>query len=227
MANLVRCFALYCCLSGFGAASFAQTVTPVGLPLLEPCKECHGIDGVGLKPEVPHLDRQVYVYLQESIELLKSGKRLSAVAQHIPEPWTTADIQAAARYYNRLQGVRPVEPVDSLKEAQGKEVFLEKCEACHEDGGRRTDYRGTGSAILAGQNKNYLASQIRAYLTGQRPALTFMKKNSFLGTPLSVNGNVVGARLEKVADADVEPLAHYLAAQRAADPVSPQVRKRR
>lgn len=224
---LARFFAFFLCVSNFGSLASAQTAAPVGLPSLEPCAECHANDGIGLKPEVPHLDRQVYVYLQESIEQLKSGGRLTAVAQHIPQAWSATEIQSVARYYSGLQGVRPEVPVDSVKAARGKEVFLEKCEACHEDGGRRTDYRGTGSPILAGQNENYLAGQIRAYLIGKRKVHTFMKRNAFLGTPLAVNGHVVGVRLEKVVDADVEHLAHFLASQRTIDRDSMSVRKRR
>jgi len=216
MTTLVRCLVLCSSLSGLGLPAGAQTVVPA-VPLLGSCTECHANDGVSKAPEVPHLDRQTYVYLQESIELLQSGVRPTSVAEHIPQQWSLTDIQTVARYYSRLQGVRPPEPVDPVKAAQGKEVFLEKCETCHEDGGRRTDYRGTGSPILAGQRIPYLTAQIRAYTTGRRQFLVDMHRRQFTGAPLVVNGYVIRERLDPVSDADAEALAHYLAARQPYD----------
>lgn len=182
--------------------------------LLLPCAGCHGTEGASASPEVPHLDGQLAAYLEESIDLLGRGKRKSAVADHVPATWTAADVRIVAEFYSRNKGRREVEEVDADRAAAGREIFLERCETCHESSGRETDSRGAAVPILAGQRMRYLAGQLRAYLDGERMFLLPMKQAAFIGKPVVVAGQAVGEQGERISRADIEALAAFLAGVR-------------
>jgi cytochrome c553 len=83
--------------------------------------------------------------------------------------------------------------------------------SCHENGGRDPDYRGSGSARLAAQRMDYLREQLRAYLGGQRKFLLGVKRQSFLGQPISVRGGQVREQLNPISESEVEAIVHFLA----------------
>ena len=180
--------------------------------LLQTCVDCHGSSGESVSPEVPHLDRQLASYLEESMDLLIKKQRPTKLAEHVPSSWTAEQVKLVATFYSASIPPRPPEPVDVDKATEGKEVFQERCQHCHENGGREPDSKGMGSAILAGQRIKYLENQINAYLTHKRKFLTVMKERAFAGGALVVNGHVISDRMTKLTKKDAELIAHYLAA---------------
>lgn len=216
---------------GFGAEPGpAGTVAPDAAPLaamMAPCAECHGPEGASVKPEVPHLDRQDIPYLIESMSLLAVGQRPSGVAGHVPASWTASDRRAVSAFYSGARPARAPETFDKEKAAAGREVFLERCESCHENGGRDPDYRGAGSARLAGQRMDYLRAQLRSYLGGKRKFLVGVKRQSFLGLPISVQGGQVRERLDPIGEPEIEAIVHFLASNPIDDPKPAGRRARR
>lgn len=194
--------------------------------LLVTCVQCHGWDGLGNSPHTPFLNGQTLAYLTESLALLQTGKRPTEVNGHIPADWGPAQRALVANHYAGLDFSVPPAEVDAAQQERGRQIFFEKCEACHEDGGRATDYRGTGSPILAGQKLHYLRSQIRAYLSGRRSYLVDMKRQAFRGAPLTVNSLRIGERRDPVSVADAEALAHFLAGNVRAEPKPSRRRSR-
>ena len=201
----------------FGAESGAADPARLAA-LMTPCAECHGPEGASAQPGVPHLDRQDVAYLIESLALLAVGQRPTKVAGHVPADWTANDRRAVAAFYNRIRPVRAPESFDNEKLATGREVFLERCESCHENGGRDPDYRGSGSARLAGQRMDYLREQLRSYLGGKRKFLVGVKRESFLGMPIGVRGAQVRERLNPIGETEIEAIVHFLASNPIDDP---------
>lgn len=207
------------------AVAFAE-ISPEDLTSV--CRPCHGAIGISETPDVPHLDGQVYAYLMESIELLQNGHRHSSVRDHIPADWTDSEIAAAANFYNQSVGEREAQTIDGELFERGEQLFLERCESCHEGGGNFTDYRGTGSPRLATQRLIYLREQILAYASGQRKAMVEMKRVAFSGAPLTVNEVQIGPSRGAITPDDAEALAHFLAGNdRSAPSAEPKSRRSR
>lgn len=191
-----------------GAAPSAALPTEV---VLRECANCHGPNGVGVSPEVPHLDGQLHSYLIESIELLKTGIRPTKVANHIPATMAPGQIIELADHYSRSTGHRNGEMTDQGKVQQGRMIYSERCLHCHEENGRETDQRGLGSPYLAGQPLGYLREQILAYLSHERKYQIFMKENVFDGRAIVINGHTIRRSIGRLSRDDVEALAHFLA----------------
>ena len=174
------------------------------------CTACHrpGPDA-GSAP--PHLDGQTRAYLVESIELLRDGGRATSVGGHVPPDWDARRVASVARAFEGMRLSRPAEPVDAALSARGRTVFRDRCETCHPSDGRESDSRGAGSAILAGQRIAYLSSQMRAYLSGERPYLVGMKRRAFTGEPMVLRGIAVEAPGDPLTSADADAIAHFLA----------------
>lgn len=213
------------------AGESAETDLPAEPPsapaLTEPCMECHGADGASAKADVPHLDRQDRGYLIESLEMLASGERPSKIPDHVPRAWSTEELRVVAGFYNQSIGTRPHEPFDPKKAKLGRAVFMERCETCHENAGRDTDYRGSGSPLIAGQPIAYMIEQLQAYLKGQRKVLVSVKKESLLGLPMTVKGGQAREKTSRIGDAEVEAIAHFLAANPLPGPNAKGRKKRR
>lgn len=197
-----------CLATGFVQAATAPP-TP-GTPTTQ-CQTCHGERGVSVSSDVPHLDGQTTPYLVESMELLRTKGRRSAIADHIPSDWDSKRMLDVARFYSASSGHRDPEKTDPEKVRRGNELFHDRCEVCHDSDGRESDSRGAGSPIIAGQRIDYLIGQIRAYVTGERPSFVGVKDQSFQGQPLTVRGVSVREGGSKITESDGEAIAHFLA----------------
>ena len=63
------------------------------------CKNCHGLDGKGAGPAIPHLSAQREAYLVASLKEYKEGKRTHAALQDIAAKMSDADMRNIAAYY--------------------------------------------------------------------------------------------------------------------------------
>ncbi|MBI2316687.1 MAG: cytochrome c4 [Betaproteobacteria bacterium] len=158
------------------------------------CKVCHGLDGKGVAPGIPHLAAQRERYLLGSMKEYKDGKRSHAALKDKMAQMSDADARSVAAYFASLPPVVATAAIDvkhsSLYE-KGK-ALASACTKCHgEDGNSKTP----GTPSLAGQQPHYLVAAIQEYHQGERKTAT-MK-----------------SMLRESNKTDLENLAVYFAAQ--------------
>src|SRR3990172_7501302 len=66
------------------------------------CKACHGLDGKGVAPAIPHLAAQRERYLVASLKEYKDGKRTHAALRDMTANMSEADMRNIAGYFARL-----------------------------------------------------------------------------------------------------------------------------
>ena len=137
------------------------------------CKACHGADGGGVAPAIPHLAAQRERYLLASLNEYKNGKRTHAALRDIATNMSEADLRNVAAYFASLPPI-PGKVAADVKHTspyeKGKQLAAE-CAKCHgEDGNSKTP----GTPTLAGQQPHYLVAAILEYHRDDRK-MTSMK----------------------------------------------------
>src|SRR5450830_185043 len=66
------------------------------------CKACHGANGGGVAPAIPHLAAQRERYLLASLNEYKDGKRTHAALRDIATQMSEADMRNVAAYFAGL-----------------------------------------------------------------------------------------------------------------------------
>src|SRR6266545_3111982 len=130
------------------------------------CRGCHGLDGKGVAPAIPHLAGQRERYLVTALAEYRDGKRSHAALRDIATHLNSADARNVAAYYAGLPPVpasakngHVVSPYE-----RGK-VAAAPCMSCHgEDGNSKTP----GTPNLAGQQPRYFLTAVQEYLMGAR-----------------------------------------------------------
>ena len=132
------------------------------------CKGCHGLDGKGAAPAIPHLAAQRESYLLASLRAYKEGKRVHAALKEIAAHMSDADARNLAAFYAGLPPVRVAagEPKAASPYERGKELAA-ACAKCHNADGNSTT---PGIPSLAGQQPHYLVVAIQEYLGKERKA---------------------------------------------------------
>jgi cytochrome c553 len=166
------------------------------------CKGCHGLEGGGAAPGIPHLAAQRERYLFASLKEYKDGKRHHAALRDLTGQMTESDMRQVAAYYASLPPVAAAAAKDIQVPSPYQEgrALAAPCAKCHgEDGNSKTP----GTPSLAGQQPHYLAMAIQEYHEGQRSDPT-MK-----------------SMLRASNKLDVEKLVMYFAAQVPAQRAAP------
>ena len=133
------------------------------------CKGCHGIDGKGVAPAIPHLAGQRDLYLAEAIREYRQGKRTHAVLREIAGRITDADARNVSAYYASLPSVTTALPSAASARSpyeEGKTLAV-ACAKCHSEDGNSTT---PGIPSLSGQQPRYLVVAIQEYLNKERKA---------------------------------------------------------
>jgi len=137
------------------------------------CKACHGADGGGVAPAIPHLAAQRERYLLASLNEYKDGKRTHAALRDIATHMSEADLRNVAAYFASLPPV-PSKATADVKHTSPYEkgkLLAAECAKCHgEDGNAKTP----GTPTLAGQQPHYLVAAILEYHRDDRK-MTSMK----------------------------------------------------
>lgn len=137
------------------------------------CKACHGANGGGVAPAIPHLAAQRERYLLASLNEYKDGKRTHAALRDIAKNMSEADLRNVAAYFASLPPVPNTTTADVKHTSpyeKGKALAAE-CAKCHgEDGNAKTP----GTPTLAGQQPHYLVAAILEYHRDDRK-MTSMK----------------------------------------------------
>lgn len=167
------------------------------------CARCHGLNGKGTGPEIPNLAAQNASYLLFTLRAYKAKTRGSEPMQSVVASLTGADVVNVAGYYASLKpittGAAPavIAPKPATVPSQAAAVAAGKaataaCAGCHGMDGKSLV---PGTPDLAGQNPQYLASAIRAYMEGSR------------------KHPVMQGAVAKLSKADVENLAIFYSEQ--------------
>ncbi len=131
------------------------------------CKACHGLDGKGVAPGIPHLAAQRERYLLLALTEYKDGKRTHAALRELAGRLNPTDLRNVVAYYSSQPPPSPASGKDSIQATlaeKGKALGV-ACEKCHgEDGNSRTP----GTPSLAGQQPHYLVTAIQEYHRGDR-----------------------------------------------------------
>jgi cytochrome c553 len=165
------------------------------------CKACHGLDGRGTAPAIPHLAAQPERYMVESLNAYKEGKRVHAVLRDLTGHMSATDTLNVAAYFSSLPPVAPG-PAKAAPPApyeRGK-ALAQPCAKCHnEDGNSKTP----GIPTLAGQQPSYFVVAVHEYLDAERKR-----------SPMH-------AMLPRLSKADLESVALYFASQTPAQRPAP------
>jgi cytochrome c553 len=166
------------------------------------CKGCHGLEGGGAAPAIPHLAAQREAYLVAALNAYKEGKRTHAALREIASHMSDADARNLAAYYASLPPVQAAGATQSAQASpyeQGKKLAV-ACAKCHGADGNSTI---AGIPSLAGQQPHYLVVAIQEYLKKERKA-----------APMH-------GLLPTLTNLDMETLALYFASQTPAQRASP------
>jgi cytochrome c553 len=131
------------------------------------CKACHGMDGRGVAPGIPHLAAQRERYLLLALTEYKEVKRTHAALRDLAGRLTATELRNVVAYY---AGQPPVPPasVTSAQQAslleRGK-ALAAACAKCH---GEEGNSKVAGTPSLAGQQPHYLVTAIQEYHRGDR-----------------------------------------------------------
>jgi len=137
------------------------------------CKACHGADGGGAAPAIPHLAAQRERYLLASLNEYKDGKRTHAALRDIATHMSEADMRNVAAYFAGLPPV-PSTASKDIKHTSPYEkgkVLAAECAKCHAEDGNA---KAPGTPTLAGQQPHYLVAAILEYHRDDRK-MTSMK----------------------------------------------------
>lgn len=166
------------------------------------CRGCHGLDGRGTAPGIPHLAAQSERYLVASIAAYREGTRTHAALRDMAVGMSEADLRNVVGYY---AGLPPV-AADSKVSApafqpyeHGKELAA-ACTKCHGADGNAT---APGVPSVAGQQPHYLVVAVQEYLNGVRKT------------------DPMHSLLRPLSKLDVESVALYFASQTPAERGAP------
>lgn len=129
--------------------------------LLKSCASCHGDKGKSTASPWPNLAGQKAKYLENQLEAFKAGARSDVMMTAQAKNLSSEDIAALSEYFS--QQVDDRAKPESINVA-GANVRA-RCVSCHGRQGRTVNRTWPN---LAGQQKDYLAKQLKDYQTGQR-----------------------------------------------------------
>jgi cytochrome c553 len=155
-----------------GAARLRAIAEPIRDAVVS-CERCHGADGLGrLAGAFPRLAGQRERYLAATLAAYAEGTRFSGIMQPIAAALDAETREALARHFSRLAR-GPVNAAPTALPSQGERLAkhgvperkVAACIHCHgPGGGPRNPYYPE----LAGQYADYLATQIRLFVEGDR-----------------------------------------------------------
>lgn len=166
------------------------------------CKGCHGLDGRGTAPGIPHLAAQSERYLLASVAAYREGKRTHAALRDMAAGMSETDLRNVVGFYASLPPVATSSGDSApafLPYEHGK-ALAAACTRCHGDDGNAT---APGTPSVAGQQPHYLVVAVQEYLNGVRKT------------------DPMHSLLRPLSKLDVESVALYFASQTPAERSAP------
>lgn len=156
------------------ASLYAGTIDTSGQAPYEQCGYCHEYDGNTHVANFPRLAGQWPGYLRKQLEDFRARRRVDAHMNPTAELLSDQDIAAVASYFSvqtpqalalSSQPVKEMQQAERLFRQGDGQRGLVACIQCH--GGQGEGIAGLAPAI-AGQQPDYLESQLQAFKAGRR-----------------------------------------------------------
>ncbi|CAB3831889.1 hypothetical protein LMG26686_00979 [Achromobacter mucicolens] len=136
------------------------------------CASCHGAGGQGAG-QTPQLAGLNSAYIVKQLQDFVSGARSNESMRYVAAQLSPSEMNEVAAYYSALSVPAPTPPKDNGRFSRGRELNLRgdwnqdvpACATCHGGAGE-----GLGATFprLAGQQSEYLFSQLAAWKGGKR-----------------------------------------------------------
>ena len=132
----------------------------------ERCASCHGSDGTGVAPGIPHLAGQPLGYLQASLSAYQDETRVHSALRDLFAGISDQDSLNVAAYFASLPPVLVEDDLHvGLTAYEEGDLLAASCVECH---GEKGNSARSGIPSLAGQQPLYFIAATQAYLQGTR-----------------------------------------------------------
>ena len=186
-------------------STFKDGDASIGANLIASCAACHGADGNSISSDWPKLAGQNQRYLLEQLQYFKSGERVNILMSSvlpILNSYTDQDLLDIAAFYSSQIQTNGQAEDDAELLAVGEALYrsgdmkkaIPACTACHSVNGKGNELAGFPS--VAGQQKAYLVSTLKAYRSMERDAGDYAL--------------VMQAVSQNLSDYEIEALANYM-----------------
>jgi cytochrome c553 len=163
------------------------------------CIACHGVDGNSPLPANPSLAGQHPEYLLKQLMEFKSGARVNAVMAGMVASLSAQDMRNLAAYYSS-QIPKQIGARDKELVAEGSKLYrggnsatnMAACAGCHSPNGSGIPAQ---YPRLAGQQPEYVATQLKAFRSGDRA---------------NDPNQMMRATAGKLSDKQIDALADYI-----------------
>jgi len=155
------------------------------------CGACHGADGNSANPAVPSLAGQPKQFITTQLVMFREGNRKDAQMTPLTANLSNPDINDLGTFFSAQKLAPSAHALDPEKLAAGRRLTEQyNCVQCHTPAltGQQHIPR------LAGQQREYLATQLRGFKAGTR---------------FDMDGNMTSAA-QPLSPADIDLLADYL-----------------
>ena len=176
-----------------------------GANMVAACAACHGADGNSISPDWPKLAGQNQRYLYEQLNYFKNGERENVLMSSVVPllmAYSDQDLLNISAYYASQTQTNGQAEDNAELLALGEALYrsgnmkkaIPACTACHSVNGAGNALAGFPS--VAGQQKAYLASTLKAYRSGERGAGDYAL--------------VMQAVSKNLSDDEIDALANYM-----------------
>lgn len=87
----------------YASHSAAATLAADAAEAPELCSGCHGVDGIAVIEDAPHLAGETNIYIETQLKAYRSGKRSHEIMSEIAADLTDAEIRAIANWYAKVK----------------------------------------------------------------------------------------------------------------------------
>jgi cytochrome c553 len=181
------------CLAGLALLAIgARADVEGGRAKAQPCLVCHGETGNSAQPVVPSLAGQPRQFLISALFQFREGKRVNPVMSPMAANLSNKDLNDLADFFSSLKLQPPQGSIAPERATQAREIAQRNnCTACH----TATLTGQQHIPRLAGQQREYLATQLRAFRGSTRGELD----------------GVMTSAAQALSPQDIELLSDYLA----------------
>lgn len=164
------------------------------------CGACHGADGNSKNPQWPSLAGQHANYLLAQLQAYKDGSRKNPIMASQASLLSEADMKNLSVFFAAQKAKVGVGSPDSVEVAGAlyrggnSETGVAACNACH--GPQGEGNLAAGYPAIGGQQKGYLADQLKAFRSGSRKG--------------TATGDMMSAVAKNLTDDEIAALAAYL-----------------
>jgi len=136
------------------------------------CTACHGADGKSILPEYPNIAGQHALYIAKQLSDYRDGDRKNVLMSPMAAALTDQNILDLAAYFSSMTPIKGVAEEENLTAGQNiyrggiTSAGIPSCMGCHGPAGKGNPAAAYPS--LNGQNKAYLAAQLKLFRSGER-----------------------------------------------------------